>query len=206
MQKCIALILVAAMFNGCKSPIGLTHPDSIGIIQDSEKVPSNGFYEGKSSGERLDRVKCLKWYKPGQLALEYTFIGGRLHSANSYKPDGTLASQVRKGTGVLDLFHGDGTLWEKRFYDRGVYLKREEYREGKLYSKKPINFGNPIPNDGWEALAEKWDEGTKKIFNKKNGELFFQVLVVAALGYGLSLIDWDAGYEPPPPPDYSRYH
>lgn len=205
MQKCIALFFMAAMLNGCKSPSGLTHPDSFEVLSDSEIIPSNGFYEGKSSSWRLDRTKSLKWYNPGQLAIERTFINGRLHSANCYHPDGTIASKIRLGSGVMIIFHGDGTLWEKRFFNRGIYLKREMYRDGKLDDSKTINWGNAIPNDGWDAFKENLGDGAKKIFNKKNGKLLLQVGVVAALGYGLSLIDWDAEYEPPPPPDYSRY-
>ena len=203
-MKAIFFFLLGAVFCGCKSPVGPTAPSSFQVVPHNQIVQGEEFYEHSETGRRIDRAKSLVWYGQSRLALEATYINGRLHSARSYMPDGSLASEIKIGTGSLRRFHPDGTPWETRTYSRGVYLTFKEYRGGTLYREQTINWGSPLPNDGLAAFFEQVSQCFQAVFNEKNGKLVVGLVVTAAVGYGVSMLlqSLASESEVPPPGHY----
>ena len=195
------ILVVAILIGGCKSPTGSTAPGSFDVIQDRQVKRASRFYVNKETEQRFTG-KVLVYYKPGRLALDMTYINGRLHSVWCYKPDGSLDSEISVGSGVLTRRHGDGEIWERRYFQRGVYTKREEYLEGQLVKTEDINWGDPIANDGMEAFLEKCEEAKHAVFNKKNANLLGGLLLTAGVIFAASQIEVDPGYESSPPHGY----
>lgn len=202
MQKIITLILVAALFSGCMSPIGSTNPDSFGLInQEALTVGATGFYEHKETGQRLDRHKCLVYYGPNRIAVDITFIGGRLHRALCYNPKGGIVSDVSVGTGVITKYHANGELNEKRFYNRGVCEKREVYRYGKVWeTTEDMAVGNRIPNDGIAVLMQRCQNTKKAVFNAKNGKVLAGIVLSLVVGMAVSKLLQSVNSEDESPP------
>ena len=198
------LATVGCLVCGCKSPTGSTAPGSFDVLQDSQvKRAASGFYKNRETGEPFTG-KVPVYYNPGKLALDMTYVNGRLHSVLCYRSNGSLDSTVSVGSGVLTRYHGDGEIWERRYYKRGKYIKREEYLEGKIVKTEEVNWGNPIPNDGMDALMEKCANAKHAVFNKKNAKLLGSVILTGALLYGLSQVELDTSpsYQTPPPGHY----
>ena len=188
MQKIapLTLLLIALLTNGCVPLRQSTDPNSFDIIAPNQVSPGgDGLYENKNTGKPIVRAKSLAWYKPGKLAIELTYINGRLPNIRCYLPNGELNSEISVGSGELALFHEDGTIREKRYYERGRYMKREEYSGGKVVNTKDINWGDPIPEDGWGAFFEECDRAKEKIWKKRNGEFLLKLLLGTAFSFGV---------------------
>ena len=170
------------------SPVGSTNPDSFGLVpQEALTVGASGYYEHRETGQILDRHKCLVWYGPENLAVDLTFIDGRLHRASCYTPEGAIASEIFLGTGIINRYYPDGQIWERRYYKRGVYIKRELYKNGALETiEEDINIGNSIPNDGLEVFMGKCSRARKAVFNARNGRVLGGILLSVTVGWAAS--------------------
>ena len=130
---------------------------------------------------------CLVYYGPNRIAVVIIFIDGRLHRALCYSPKGGIVSDVSVGTGIISRYHANGELWEKRFYNRGVYVKREEFRYGKLWkTTEDMAIGNRIANDGLEAFMLRCEKAKKAVFNTKNGKVLAGIILSVVVGLAVS--------------------
>jgi len=67
------------------------------------------------------------FYSNGQRKAEAVFEAGKLLAGMTWKPDGSLASEVQNGTGTLVMFHPNGAKSRESVYLNGDRVSRTDF-------------------------------------------------------------------------------
>ena len=120
-------------------------------VTGAKSATTRRIYHDKATGIDLVVVEIKRYYPQGQLAIERVDVNMLIYSFKSYKPDGTILSEIYNYKGRLILPNLKGEVFPKDtvlpfskcncYYDHGAFLTEEEFNSRKTEKfKKELGF------------------------------------------------------------------